>query len=178
MQHFQELEGVKNSTFDLRKAEVTAFVTENGPKPEQLLKECLDQGQKCVIGAGHGSYQKAKDFPDGCDVVWLTKTGQVVDIEKNLVPGKVTVFDFYANWCGPCRRIDNAMVKLLPDMPYVAYRKINIVHWDSPVALQQLANISQLPYLVVYDKKGKKLGEINGVKIKTLTELIKRGNTP
>lgn len=175
-QRFNKIEGVEKTSFDYMKAEVTAFVNEGGPTSLQLLKECQDAGYTCVIGAGKGSYQKARAFPDGSDVVWLTKSGGEISIKGNIVPGKVTVFDFYAKWCGPCRIIDENMAKMLPEMPYVAYRKINIVDWDSPVAKQHLTQVSQLPYLVVYGKDGQKVGVVNGLKLKKLRALIKQGN--
>ena len=40
MQRFMKIDGVEDTKFDLRRAEVTAFITKDGPTPERLIKEC------------------------------------------------------------------------------------------------------------------------------------------
>jgi thiol-disulfide isomerase/thioredoxin len=177
MQRFLKLDGVEKTTFDYMTAEVTAFVKEGGPTPEQLLQECLDADLQCVLGGGKGSYLKPPGFKQGSDVSWLTHTGQEVDLEASLVPGKVTVIDFYAEWCGPCRMVDEAMVQTLPEQPDIAFRKINIVDWDSPVAKQHLKGVSNLPHVLVYSKKGERVGAMTSLDLPKLMKLIEQGRT-
>ena len=38
--------------------------------------------------------------------------GQQVDISKHLALGNVTIVDFYADWCGPCKQVSPALEKL------------------------------------------------------------------
>ena len=45
--------------------------------------------------------------PPGADVRPLVEEGQdLAALEPHLVKGKVTVFDFHATWCPPCRKVD------------------------------------------------------------------------
>lgn len=87
-------------------------------------------------------------------------------------PGKVTVFDFYADWCVPCRRVDSYVYELLETRSDVAYRKINIVSWDTPVAKRYLAKVPTLPYVIVFDREGRPVREISGVDVEALDSAI------
>ena len=71
--------------------------------------------------------------------------------------GKVTLFDFYAVWCAPCRKIDAHVFPLLGQRRDLAVRKLNVVSWETPLAERYLKNVPSLPYVVVYGKDGKKV---------------------
>ena len=86
--------------------------------------------------------------------------GQTVDISKHLVRGKVTIVEFYADWCGPCRLIAPMLEQLAKD-PKIAIRRIDIVNWESPVAHQY--NINAIPHVLVYNRKRQLVGVVAGV---------------
>src|ERR671936_385422 len=60
--------------------------------------------------------------------------GQQVNRKQHLVRGKITIIDFYADWCGPCRMITPWLEQLTKSDPNIVLRKIDIINWQSPVA--------------------------------------------
>lgn len=96
--------------------------------------------------------------------------GDRVDLQAHAVPGKYTVFDFYAVWCPPCRALSPALEKLAArNSRTLAIRKVDIVDWTMPVAEQY--NIEELPYLVLFDGNGQKMADGEAV-IKELGRLF------
>ncbi len=96
--------------------------------------------------------------------VQLISQGRAVDMERHLVPGKFVVFDFYADWCAPCRILTPRLESLAAQHPdRLALRKVDVINWDSPVARQM--RIPALPYLVLFDPDGQQLeaGDANRV---------------
>ena len=83
--------------------------------------------------------------------------GGPVDMNQVLVSGKVTVVDFYADWCGPCRVISPKLQQLASQNGDVELRKIDIVNWGSPVAKQ--FGLRSIPNIRVYDRHGKLVGQ-------------------
>lgn len=87
--------------------------------------------------------------------------GQQVDVTKHLALGNVTIVDFYADWCGPCKQISPTLEQMAKNDPEIAVRKIDIVEWTSPVAKQY--HVSVLPQINIYNRAGKLVGTVTGV---------------
>ena len=87
--------------------------------------------------------------------------GAQVDINQHLALGNVTVIDFYADWCGPCRRLSPSLEQMARSDPEIALRKIDIVNWRTAVVQQ--FNIHSIPQVNVYDKSGRLVGTVLGV---------------
>ena len=84
---------------------------------------------------------------------------------------KFTVFDVYADWCGPCRNVDEKLREIVAKRPDVAVRKLSVVDFDSPLA--QELGIETLPYVVVFSPEGKKT-EIHGAELGKIDQALSR----
>ena len=87
--------------------------------------------------------------------------GAPVDINQHLVLGNVTVIDFYADWCGPCKQLSPNLEQMARSDPEIALRKIDIVNWKTTVAQQ--FNVRSIPQVNVYDRSGRLVGTVLGV---------------
>jgi thiol-disulfide isomerase/thioredoxin/plastocyanin/CHASE3 domain sensor protein len=95
----------------------------------------------------------------GLDVVDLGKPGEQVALVP--VAGKITIFDFWATWCEPCKVLEPALVEIARAHPEViAIRRIDAVDWDSAVVAQYLTPRGfGLPHIKVFDRSGRLLLE-------------------
>ena len=168
--------GVEAAKFDRDSAEIEVSYDPSSIGPEDLTTAIKEAGYDSAVGAGQGSYAAEQEFAPELDVEWISRAGEEVDIEAHLVPGKVTVFDFSAVWCGPCREVDAEMQTILESSSRVALRKINVVNWSSPVAQEYLQKVSGLPYVVVYGSDGRRVEAIQGLNLKRLRRAIEKGH--
>lgn len=81
------------------------------------------------------------------------------DLTKHIVNGKVTIIDFYADWCGPCRMISPVLEDIAKKDPDVYLRKVNV---DKNQTLARKFNVRGIPHIMVYNKAGKNTATIVG----------------
>jgi thiol-disulfide isomerase/thioredoxin len=85
--------------------------------------------------------------------------GEEVDLAEHAVKGKTTVFDFYSEFCPPCRALSPRLEELDAKRDDVVVVKVDInrpgtqgIDWDSPVVHQ--FGLNSVPHLVVYGPDG------------------------
>lgn len=105
--------------------------------------------------------ERAEFVPDRGQGIETIAHGEQVDIKKHLALGNITVVDFYADWCGPCKQISPVLEDLARTDPEVALRKIDIVDWTKPVAKQY--HVTAIPQVNVYGRNGDLIGQVVGV---------------
>lgn len=84
--------------------------------------------------------------------------GDRVDLTDHLEPGHYVMFDFYADWCGPCRQLDphlNALVR--EHGGELVLKKVDIINWNSPVTQQY--GIRSIPHLKLFSPDGDLISE-------------------
>jgi thiol-disulfide isomerase/thioredoxin len=176
----RERPGIYEATFDKQKAEVRVVASRSFDVLTAVKQLAAHEGFEAILGAGRGHYLDGPAFPPGADFKLITHAeSEVPDITTLPVKGKITVIDFSASWCRPCRTIDEHMAKVLGTRPDIAYRKLEIGDWDTPLAQHYLKGVPQLPYLIVYDASGVRVKEVVGVDLATLdAALAVRGPGP
>jgi len=90
--------------------------------------------------------------------------GEAVDIERHLVKGKTVVFDFYSDYCPPCRNVAPRLEKLDAKRDDLVVIRVDInrpgvqgIDWNSTVARQY--GLRSIPHFVIYSPDGKKAAE-------------------
>jgi thiol-disulfide isomerase/thioredoxin len=85
--------------------------------------------------------------------------GQEIELRMFVQPNKKTIFDFYSEYCGPCKKISPKLKRLDGRREDIIIHKVDInrpgirgIDWGSPVARQY--NIHSVPYFVIYDSSG------------------------
>ncbi|MFZ0916715.1 MAG: thioredoxin family protein [Candidatus Udaeobacter sp.] len=101
--------------------------------------------------------------------------GEQVDINQHLALGNVTIVDFYADWCGPCRQLAPSLDQLARSDPEIALRKIDIVNWKMPVARQ--FNVYSIPQVNVYNRGGSLVGTVTGADIDKIKSYVAQAKT-
>src|SRR5438046_8955634 len=101
--------------------------------------------------------------------------GAQVDINKHLALGTVTVVDFYADWCGPCRQLSPSLEQMARTDPEIALRKVDIVNWNTAVVKQY--NIHSIPHVNVYNRGGRLVGTVVGADVDKVKSYIAQAKT-
>ena len=166
----KKVKGVKKAEFDIHKVELTVTL-EDGVPDSEVLAAAERVGLRAIVGAGQGAYLPHEAYPEGADVQELNKDGAAVGPLAPLrVTGKFTVFDVYADWCGPCREVDARLRAVMSERKDVAVRKLSVVDFDSPLA--QELRVDTLPFVVIFSPEGKKT-EVRGAELKKIDKALK-----
>jgi len=151
------LPGIHRARFEKVRAELTVTLA-NGVGDSVVLEALAQAGCQGSIGPGKGAYRAVPEYPPGADVKLLTTDGSAVGpLDKLRVSGKYTVFDVFAIWCGPCHLVDARLRELCATRRDLAVRRLNVVDFDSPLAVQLGYRLTALPHLIVYTPAGKRI---------------------
>src|SRR5213080_3997343 len=101
--------------------------------------------------------------------------GAQVDITNHLALGNVTVVDFYADWCGPCRQLSPSLEQMARTDPDIALRKIDIVNWKTAVVKQY--NIRSIPQVNIYNRGGRLVGTVVGADVQEVKRYVAQAKT-
>eukprot|EP01119_Soliformovum_irregulare_P010512 TRINITY_DN2596_c0_g1_i1.p1 TRINITY_DN2596_c0_g1~~TRINITY_DN2596_c0_g1_i1.p1 ORF type:complete len:122 (+),score=36.60 TRINITY_DN2596_c0_g1_i1:49-366(+) len=81
---------------------------------------------------------------------------------------QLVVVDYYATWCGPCKRISPFLDQLSEKMTNVTFIKVDVDELEDVAKAQE---ISAMPTFHLY-KGGKRVGELVGASQDQLQKLI------
>jgi len=117
-----------------------------------------------------GHKTQAVDPVTAGGIVKVSQGGEAVDLTSLMPAGKITVVDFYADWCGPCRSIAPPLEELAKGNADVVVVKVDIVKWGTPVTKHY--GINSVPNIRVFDRDQKQVGQptSNFSKIKSYVE--------
>ena len=130
---------------------------------------CLLLALLVACGPGHGLGPSA-----GAVSFEVISKGEVVELANFVASDRITVFDFYADWCAPCKQVDKSLTSLKSTYgDKLQVYKLDLVNWES--ALAKHHGINQLPYLIVFDR-GEEM--LQGPANRVLPNLVKALNGP
>jgi len=167
----KKTKGVGKVEFDKQKVELTVKL-DDGVADDAVVAAVERAGFKAMVGSGHGAYLPHPEYPAGADVQWLSRDGSAVGpLPKLRAAAKYTVFDVYADWCGPCRVVDERLRDIVGKRTDVAVRKLNVVDFESPLGKELGSRLEALPYLVVFTPSGKRI-DIAGADMEKLDKAL------
>jgi copper chaperone CopZ len=160
----QSIDGVTNPNVDWKTKTATVEIPAGFDK-ERIRTALSDAGFAPIFP---GELRKEIE-PLPADVVktldiqtWTD--GHRADIAKIVAPGKVTIVDFYADWCGPCTVLETRLEHFMQARKDIALRRVNIGKWDNEAAKQATKefHVEALPYIRLYDANGKFVASVTG----------------
>ena len=83
----------------------------------------------------------------------------------------ITLLDFYADWCQPCKKLEPFLQELQSTYPSINITKVNI---DTEKETSENYDINVIPTIIIIDESNKTLSKIEGYDTIKLTNEIKK----
>lgn len=87
-------------------------------------------------------------------------SGNYQEFLEAVPENKLIVMDFFATWCGPCRKLGQQLPKISQEHPNVLFYKVDI---DANAALSDYYSVRSVPHIKYVRKEGGKLNEIDSL---------------
>ena len=167
----KKVKGVKKYSFDKDKLQVSV-ISQDG-LPDATIQAAIQRAREmCHSNKDLAAMKAPSDYPKDADVLLISNKGESIgSMKKHLAAGKYTVFDLYADWCGPCRVVDKKLKQIMETRKDIAVRKMRLVDFNSPVVKDVGPRVQGLPYVVVFDPKGKRT-DIMGANLDRLASAL------
>jgi thiol-disulfide isomerase/thioredoxin len=167
--------GVESARFDPDDDEIVVLANPafDALRAAEALKG--DDAFEVIEGAGLGGSAAPPNAARGDTKTLSTNGRDVGDLAEHVEPGKVTVFDFSAYWCEPCRVLEEHLQSESERRPDLAHRKLDIGERDSALAKRYLKDDAELPYVIVFGKDGREVAKIEGLDLSRVDQAIARG---
>jgi copper chaperone CopZ len=170
----KSVSGVREARLDW-KSGVATIEVRDGFDREKVRAALRESGFEAVFAG-----EQRKDLEPVSEEIRRTLdiapagSGEKIDVSKTLVAGKVTILDYWAEWCSPCHLLDTRLQHLLLARPNLAVRRVDVGKWDNAAARQATSEFraAALPYVRVYDAAGKFVGAETGGSWDRIVKLI------
>lgn len=90
--------------------------------------------------------------------------GEPLEVRTLLVPGKITVIDFFSPFCAPCMHLAPLLEQLADKRSDLAVQRLNInrpgvrgIDWQSPLVKQY--RLKSVPHFMIFSPEGKLLAD-------------------
>lgn len=115
------------------------------------------------------AYVKNLDYKTFVKKVWDIETYQDSVVYQGKLP---CVIDFYADWCGPCRKVAPIMEEIAKeyDGKLIVY-KVNV---DNERKLATIFKIQSIPTIFFFPKDGQPLSQVGGLSKEEYISIINK----
>lgn len=163
------LPGVVRVNADAKKARVVVVYRPAKITSAQIRRKIM------ALGYVVGDKDPPVTYPSNADVKLVSRRGELVAVQRTTARGKVTIVDFYADWCKPCKALERRIAaRVRTNVARIALRKVNVVSWSSPVAKRYLKRVPGLPYIHIYDQRGRLVVALARDKVNRLDRYLHR----
>ena len=133
----------------------------SGGRSGSAASQLRSNGFKNVLELDGGMMAwRSAGLPETTDTKVVKSTGMsVTDFEKILETDKVVLVDFYAEWCGPCKKMKPSILAIENEM--ASNVKVIRIDVDKNAELVKSFGIQEIPILRIY-KQGKITWEQKG----------------